>query len=419
MTTDIQTVPTQTNNFQTRQEQARLACEAAGIVWPGTILPEGTALYSSGVETLKNDRAAWRRLPLAGEVIGLVAAALAEEQRKDFLEKVGGLRFNKFTGRLVRAANVDDTGGRGLGYGPHTLRQLIQQIDPLDDAPRGFSAALLYLTDQERAEILNRRIENVKPDTAVTLRTRLPHNGNVRIARAALSKIYGSVTDHDIAGAIGSVLQGDTSGRLDYKPGDSRSRFEVIWPSEIPVKTFVVGDVHYGMLSITNSETGEGSLRICPAVVRARCANLTLSTGEGTEVVIRHVGDAKVLLHRLMKAIRAAIDDMEPLLNTISQSARIPVEVWTPAEALGKIAKRYELPKTTADAWVKQLQESQYPNTIWGLSAAISEAAHKQENWIGEAEWERIGSEVQARAVEVVKKGTPQAMALEKALAIN
>lgn len=418
MTTQL-AVPT--NDFQTRQEQARLACEAAGIVWPGTILPEGTALYSSGVETLKNDRAAWRRLPVAGEVIGLVAAALAAEDRQDFKdEKVGGLRFRVTDGRLTRKGHEATTGSQAaLGYGPHTLRQLVQQIDPLDNAPRGFSAALLYLSDQERAEILNKRLADTDPETAITLRTRLPHSGETRIARAALSKVYGSVTDHDIAGAIGSVLQGDVSGRLDYKPGDSRSRFEVIWPSEIPVETFVVGDVHYGMLSITNSETGEGSLRICPAVVRARCANLTLSTGEGTEIVIRHVGDEAALVHRLKKAIRSAIDDMEPLLATISASARIVGSIWTPAEALGKIAKRYELPKAAADSWIRQLQESQYPNTIWGLTAAISEAAHKQDVWTGEAEWERIGSEVQAKAVEVVRKGGQEARALEMALSIN
>ena len=70
--TDV--VKSYTQPFESRQERARKACEAAGIVWPGTILPPGTALYSSGVEKLKSDRAAWQRLPIASEVVVLAEA---------------------------------------------------------------------------------------------------------------------------------------------------------------------------------------------------------------------------------------------------------------------------------------------------------------------------------------------------------
>lgn len=408
--------------FETRQEKARRACEMAGIVWPETILPPGTALYTSGVDKLKSDRAAWRRLPLASEVVGLVGEALREEDRRDYPANVGNLRFRLTDGRLVSDKRFieDPRPEFGLGYGDHTLRQLVAQIDPLDDAPRGFSSALMYLSDQERARILNERIGRTDPETAVTLRTRMPHTGT-RICRAALSKVYGSVTDHDIAKAVGEMLEGDKTGKLDYKPGDDRSRFEIVWPSEIPVETFVVGDVHYGMLSIGNGDTGMSSLRIAPAVVRARCANLTISVGQGTEVVIRHVGQTEELVFRLKRAIRAALDDMEPLLAVIAGSARIPldVKVWTPEKALGAIAKRYQLPAATAENWLSTFNESRYPESIWGLGAAISEGAHRGETWVDEHEQERIGSLVQARAVEVVRAGTPHALALEKALAIN
>jgi hypothetical protein len=110
---------TDTPDHVSRQEAARKACEEAGIVWPGTILPPGTALYSSGVETLKNDRAAWRRLPLAASVVGLVAQALEAEARKDLPnELVAGLRFRLTDGRMVRKANLENTNPAfGLGYG--------------------------------------------------------------------------------------------------------------------------------------------------------------------------------------------------------------------------------------------------------------------------------------------------------------
>lgn len=420
MTTSLVPTTQPVADFATRQELARQACLAAGIEWPGTILPPGTALYKEGVESLKAYREGWKRLPVAGEVIGLVEAALEAEKRQDFPEDVRNLRFRPQDGRLVRVANLDNERMVGLGYGQHTLRQLVQQIDPLDDAPRGFSSALLYLDDQERAEILNKRIAKMGGETAITLRTKLPHEGT-RIARAALSKIYGSVTDHDIARAVGAVLKGDTKGKLDYKPGDQRSRFEVIWPSEIPIETFVVGDVHYACLSITNSETGEGSIRIASAVIRARCANLTLSVGDGTEVILRHVGDPVAIMRKLVTAINLAIRDIEPLLDVIQQSARIRVEVLEPGKFFESVARRYALPAASAKHWLDTWQEKyqQESQSVFSLTAAISDATKKAGDWTEGAEWERIASQVQARAVEVVKAGTPHAMALAKALAAN
>lgn len=409
----------------TRQEAARRACENAGIVWPGTILPPGTALYESGVEKLKNDRLAWRRLPLAIEVIGLVADALQAESRKDLPNvQVAGLRFRPLDGRLVQAQNVHVTKPEfGLGYGPHSLRQLVAQIEPLDNAPRGFSSALLYLDDQERAEILNKRLAQMKTESSpeVLLRTRLPHRGDTRLVRAALSEIYGSHTDLDLATIIGATVRetGDRSAKLDYKPGDSRSRFELIWPSEIPVETFVVGDVHYAGVQVTNSETGEGGVNITPFLIRARCANLTVSKGEGVSENVRHVGDAARLAARVRKALRRAIDEIEPLIQVITLTARVPVEVWSPAEALAKIARRYSQPQLAASVWKSTFEESKYPGTAWGLAASISEAAHKQETWIGEADWEKVASDFQGKVAEVVMAGTPHQEAIRRAIELN
>lgn len=420
--------------FATRQEQARLACEAAGIVWPGTILPEGTALYSSGVEKLKNDRAAWQRLPFARDVVGLVAAALAAEDRRDYAVNVEDIYLDEFTGRIKRLTSDNKP---GLGYGDHSFRQLVAQIGTFDSAPKGFASALLYLTDKERAEIVNKRMIQLRqrvhafqadpnadkahdPQTIVTMRTKLPHVGSSRIARAVLSERYGSVTDHDLAGAIGAALNNDAHARLDYKPGDSKSRFEVIFASEIPVETFVVGDVHYAGVAVNNSETGQGGVNIIPFVVRARCANLTLSVGEGLNENIRHIGDSDRLMQKVNRAIQAAVAEIEPLLATIGLSARVSLGSWSAEDALTKIAKKFDMGKAAPAAWMAQLKESNYPqDSVWGMAAAISEAAHRRETWADEAEWEKVASTVQARVAQVIGKGTPHELALEKALSLN
>lgn len=419
------------NGHVSRQEELRLACEASGIVWPGTFLRPGTSLYSSGIDKLKSDRAAWGRLPKAKDVLGLVQRALKAEDRMDYPVKVVGVRFRETDGRLVMKENLANPRAHGLGYGPHTIRQLVQQIGTLDDAPRGFASALVYLSDRERAEILNHRLDimsesqnklAVEDRTDITLRTRISHSGeNSRIARAALSARYGSVTDHDLAGAIGQVLgESDGGAKLDYKPGDAQSRFELIWPNEIPIATFRVGDAHYAGVSVRNSDTGEGSLVISSFLMRAACANLTLSTGEGTTVSIRHVGNPAALMFRVQRAIRAAVDELEPLIQVLTVSAQVSLgSQWTVGKAMAEIAKKFQLPAGNADNWLAQHKASVYPETVWGVTSAITEAAHRLPTWTDEAEWEKVASTVQAKVAEVVMKGTPEAYALEAALKIN
>jgi hypothetical protein len=68
---------------------------------------------------------------------------------------------------------------------------------------------------------------------------------------------------------------------------------------------------------------------------------------------------------------------------------------------------------------VSQFERSQYPSTVWGVTSAISEHAHQGENWVQEAEQERVASTVVARVAQVVAKGGQYATALEQALAIN
>ena len=122
--------------FDTRQERARQACEAAGITWPGTWLPEGTALYQSGADKLRGDRARWRALPDAATAVPLVAEALAAEEPRDFTVSVGKLRLDERDGRLRAAGS--DPGTPGLGYSDHAFRQLVQQVPGLraSEAPR-------------------------------------------------------------------------------------------------------------------------------------------------------------------------------------------------------------------------------------------------------------------------------------------
>lgn len=377
--------PVNDPNHVTRQEAARQAAEAIGIEWPKTILPEGTALYDSGVQRLRADRAKWRKLPMAKDAIVAVKNALAAEDRRDVADvPVNELRLHSDNARLYREGK---SAASASGYDSHAFRQLLAQIPQCGpgEAPRGFGSSLLYLTSAERAAILNARLP--KATAKVMLRTKMAHTGQ-RIVRAVLSERYADVSDIHVAEGIERGLNGDLSNvRLDYKPGDAQSKFEMLWPSEIPVHTFRVGDVHYAGVAVDNSETGQGSLRIRPYLFRAACANLTLALGEGVEVVLKHMGNAERVRQSMRAAIHSAIGQIEPMIAVIQNSAQDRVSDFSSkpmSEIISALAKKYEVSDATTAEWQKTYAASyaQSPTT-WGVTSALTEATQRTSSWWG------------------------------------
>lgn len=394
----ITTHPVDEQNHVTRQEAARQACEREGIIWPGTILPEGTALYESGVDKLKCDRARWAKLPDAHTGIAVVKAALAAEDRKDLVVKLDALHFDKETARVANFVTTTTAERTGLmGYDGHSFRQLVNSVPTTKPgtAPRGFASSLLFLDADERAAVLNRRLSSLGDKApTITLRTKMAHSGD-RIVRAVLSERYADLGDIHVGEALEAAL-GDGLARmakLDYKPGDSKSRFEVIFPSEIPVKTFVVGDVHYAGIVIENSETGEGSATVRSFLMRAACANLSLSMGEG--VVLRHIGKSERLQGSMRAAVKAAMSQLDSLIGVIQKSASEALGTdHSPADILRALAEKYEV-QDRAQSWVTTY-ESKYAQspTTWGITSAITEAAQGAEWWGATAEEEKIAADV-------------------------
>jgi Domain of unknown function (DUF932) len=392
------TIPANDENHVTRQEAARLAAVSEGFNFPATILPPGTALYDSGNSKLKSDRARWAKLPAAQSGLKVIKSALAAEDRRDIADvPVADLRLHAENGRLYRQSkNRPDLAS---GYDSHAFRQLLGMVPGCGAgaAPRGFASALLYLTDAERARIVNDRIGN-SGDRTVMLRTKLSHSG-ARVVRAVLSEKYADVSDLHVAEGIEGALNGSgATVKLDYKPGDSLSQFEMIWPSEVPVKTFRVGDVHYGFVAITNSETGQGSLRIRPGLMRVACANLTLAAGEGVEVTLRHSGNPERVRTAMRAAIAQAAAQIEPLAMAIQQSAQERIGDLTskgPGEILAALAKKFGVHETRAAEWTK-VYEAKYSMspTTWGLTSAITEAAQQQDWWVTQQEEEEVAAKV-------------------------
>lgn len=383
-------------NHATRQEKTRRACVSMGIDWPETILPEGTALYASGLERLRSDRRLWASKPRVGQAVPVVVAALEAEDRKDYAVEVSQLRLREDNGRVASTEVYQDPKVVGFGYSPHAFRQLLGGVPGLrpGEAPRGTAGVLLHLSDAERARLVNARIG--ASDATLTLRTKVLHSGQ-RALRAALSTKYADLPDEGLAATLGELF-GDARAnvRLDYKPGDGQSRFELIFPSELPIETFRVGDVHYATIQVRNSDTGEGSLVVRPAVLRARCANLTLSTGEGVATRLVHVGDKEALRGKLRAALLAAEAQLAPLVAAIQRSAKA-VLPYQPGDLIERLAKALQVSAERAKDWKETLETRYLPEaglTAWSLSAAITEAAQRAPHWLAQEKEELVAARV-------------------------
>lgn len=400
-------VPVDLTSYESRTEAARRAVVAMGIDWPATIVPEGSSLIDVGTEKLKRDRSAWDRMPLLKDALPAVRAALHLEDRKDFDQKVSDLRLRPSDGRIVCLHNLAATPSqvKGMAYTPHALRQLMSLSGMLDGAPRNFAGALAYITNQERAQIFNRLAIKANPEKTTTLRTKVPHTGDVRVVRAALSEIYGDADDPTVAEII-SHLPGIPEGaRLSYLPGDAASRFEIVFPSKIAIPNFKAGDIHYASVHARSSEIGLGAFDSFAAFVRAICVNLTTAERHGDTTSVRHVGtDAKVQ-RRVTEALVMGIKQLEPLLEAIGYSVNIGLDGWEVEKALGRIASLYGEGSGAAETWTATHKQGGYPATVWGMTAAITEAAHSRDSWTKEEDWEGIASGVMMGAVDVVKKG--------------
>lgn len=383
-------------NHLTRQELTRQAAVQAGFRWPKTILPEGTALYASGEATLRADRARWANMPAASAALPVVQAALDAQGWRDFPVQVRDLRLHATTGRIVKADSAADK--RGFGYTEHAFRQLAARVPGVRELPRNAAANLLALDSDERAAIVNRRLEKMTATetAAMTLRSRLAHDGS-RVAVASLSERYADIPDAEIARAVAAIAP--ANAKIEYIPGDSHSRFDVIFPAEIPVPLFRVGDIHKAVLSVTNSMTGEGSCKSTAGMFRAACANLTLSTATVEGVSVRHVGSSATRVAQVRAALVALVDQIEPLVNAIVVASTVVLPAdRTPAQIIETLAKRYALTDSQAKGWAASFNQyaATYGDNLWSLHSALTESAQTADSWWTQHQAEQAAGELLA-----------------------
>lgn len=316
----------------------------AGLRLPDTRLPEGTALLPIGEESRRAMKADLNKLPDLHPGLYGYRARLLAESAVDSKVPTRDVRMNVITGGLFGKDKAPD---KAIGYTADGFAQVAQFIKP-QAIRNGFSENMLALPPKLRSEVFNHWSVNSTRDENVVMRTF--NGGNGRLIRAVTSEKHSLETGDDRA-IVDSLLALPPGAKLraTREPGGRYSEMEVIWP--MLDRELRVGDLAYGGIRITNSETKGSALRVEAFVLRVLCYNFTTAFSEdfeADELSLKHVGD---LTRRLPNMVRRAQERIEPLVLAFGDAYKEPLPGMfaTRGEALERVGKVFMLPTTTLE----------------------------------------------------------------------
>jgi len=208
--------------------------------------------------------------------------------------------------------------------------------------------------------------------------------------RGLLSADYTPIDNLEFLEMLSPYCQ-DANIRWDYSD-DRVLHVQVTFPrTATEVK---VGDIVQTGLHITNSEVGIRSVTIAALVYRLRCSNGAIGGGEGAGFFrFRHTGDPDRLRDHVKNAIESANISTIKLVEEFKASVNKAIDA--PATFLENLAKD-KANDMTQDQFKAALNAymAEPDPTLFGVTNAITRAAHS--NFTGETRYdmERLGAKV-------------------------
>ena len=248
-------------------------------------------------------------------------------------------------------------------------------------------------------------------------------DGNVR---ALLSDRYRPLDNYDLMEAVLPLITGDSDYRVEScEVTDRRLYLQVV--NERMVTNVKAGDEVQSGIVISNSEIGEGSLRIEPMVYRLACTNGMI---RGQALRKYHVGragqgdlenavefyrdetrqqDDKAFWMKVQDAVRGAFDETRflALVRSMEEATKdvLPIDADLPA-IVQVVATRYgfnEVEKKGVEGhFLRGGDFSRY-----GLLNAVTRTAQDLESYDRAIEFERFGGDLldlETRELVVVRK---------------
>lgn len=345
-----------------------------------TILPEGTALWEVGEQNLQRERVNLEVLPTLSAFAKAFLAVEASRQLRDSTGPIGKMRMLP-TGKLVR---FNDLGQRSepIGYTHTGLSQLMSTHADAIGLPSGYVRVLEFEPPHIRAAMANDIFERAEGQLDLdprVMRTALNPHGERYLRSVTSTKHVG------IAGGYAATVQAmvtelgldaDKAKVRVVSSGDDRLDIEVIFP--MLNREIVVGDVLWGSLSLTLSETKDVSARISDSLMRVLCANLTRAPyGSAYEWTRKHIGAAN-FVPDMLRRIQSGAARLAPFVKAFGDSYSSDLN-RTRAEAVELAQKMYELPKSLTGELVLSVWDADgvksAGNTMGGLVNALTRAS--------------------------------------------
>lgn len=231
-----------------------------------------------------------------------------------------------------------------------------------------------------------------------------------RQARAFLSNRYRTIDNWDIAEVALPILgEGQCevqSSNVDY----NKMYLKAVSPRLS--KEVKKGDVVQLGISLSNSEVGQGSVKIEPFVYRLACLNGLIIPDaslkrfhigrldqelEAAQDVFKdetRLADDRAFMLKVRDVLRASLEEARfaAIVDRMAESAG--EKILKPiVKVVEEVAQRYRLSETTSDSVLQHLAGGG-DLTRWGLVNAITRAAEDQPTYEQATTLERLGGEV-------------------------
>jgi len=292
------------------------AAQAMGFAPKQSIYERGTMVVQAGVNKARRERAKFDKLPLAEEAARDLHERVQSEERFDETVRAHILRMNK-EGQIVLPTN--EGGDRFLvehqAIGGLASRAGIPQAGHLKVAWPELRALIWNrwqdrLSTQEKAnnaELL-RAGKNPTHDDVV-LRTR--KCGDERSIYGTVSPGYTAYDADQIAQAIEIATKG-TGARAKVLYDGSRTKFEVLFHSDVKPTDYVAGEFFKGGVVISTSDIGESSIVGRTILWQNLCLNLAIVDKATAGLFrIRHMGNVQELAKKFREGFATGMQRLE------------------------------------------------------------------------------------------------------------
>jgi hypothetical protein len=233
--------------------------------------------------------------------------------------------------------------------------------------------------------------------------------GDPSRVRAWLSDRFRVLDNLPFLESVLTAVEEVTDGKFTVAQGkvtDSRAYFRLLTPRQEAAQ---VGEVVQQGIAISNSEVGDGKVKVQPFAVVLSCSNGMVSTRDYGQVHLGGELDAGILSRETIEAraravwgeardfVRAALSPEHLLDFTRRIDVKAQAPIVQPARlAVANVVREFGLGKGAGNSLLDRYLRDSGTNgeTQWGMVQAVTFDAHERDDFQDQVELEEIGGKL-------------------------